>query len=93
MASLRATWTKSVILGNAYSGVTFKQTCKKYLKLPRKLQTSMQNRRRRDIVKNMEGSEREKNLQLKHKMIQYVEKKRTRGNVEGKTIWLKTNRV
>ena len=42
--------------------------------------------------KNMEGSE-EKNLQLKHKMIQYVEKKRTPGNVEGKNIWLKTNWV
>ena len=40
----------------------------------------------------MEGSEKQ-NLQLKHKMIQYVEKKRTPGNVEGKKIWLKTNWV
>ena len=40
----------------------------------------------------MEGSEKQ-NLQLKHKMIQYVEKKRTPVNVEGKKIWLKTNWV
>ena len=53
---------------------------------------SMQNRRRRDILKNMEGSEKQ-NLQLKYKMIQYVEKKRTPGNVEGKNMWLKTNWV
>ena len=57
---------------------------------------SMQNRRRRDILKNVEASEK-LNLQLKHKIIQNdpvcVKENDTGENVEGKNMWLKTNWV